>query len=137
HAYTIPGTHTITLIAYNQCGCSDTTTRTITVSSTPGPVIQCPASVCAFTQACYSTPSGCGSAVYSWIVTGGTIVGPSNAPNICVQWGAGPIGTISLVITGCGNICSDTTTVVVPIIGATATIAGPAVVCPGSAATYT
>jgi len=137
HAYSTPGTYTVTLVAFNQCGCSDSATATITVSSDPGPEIECPATVCAFTQACYSTPSGCPTAVYSWIVTGGTPVGPTNTPNLCVQWGAGPVGTVSLVITGCGSLCSDTTTVVVPIVSPTAAIAGPNPVCLGAVGTYT
>jgi PKD repeat protein len=137
HAYANGGTYTVTLVAYNACGCSDSVSHQITVSSTPGPVIDCPTTVCEFTEACYSTSSGCPGAVYTWIVNGGTIVGPSNTANICVQWGAGPQGTVSLVITGCGNTCSDTATVVIPIISSTASIAGPLLVCANTSTIYT
>ncbi|HLF15019.1 MAG TPA: PKD domain-containing protein, partial [Bacteroidota bacterium] len=137
HAYNTPGTYTVTLIAYNLCGCADSATAVINVSTEQGPVIECPATVCAFDQECYSTPSGCPGAVYSWIITGGTPIGPTNTPNICVQWGAGPVGTVSLVITGCGSLCPDTTTAIVPIVSPTANIAGPNPVCIGAIGTYT
>lgn len=136
HAYANGGTYTVTLVAYNKCGCADSTSMVINVSNDPGPVIDCPTTVCEFTEACYSTSSGCVGAVYTWIVNGGTITGPSNGPSICVQWGAGPQGTVSLVITGCGSVCPDTTTVVVPIISSNAPIAGPTVVCASSTTIY-
>ncbi len=136
HAYANGGTYTVILVAYNKCGCSDSTSLVINVSSTPGPVIDCPTTVCEFTEACYSTSSGCPGAVYHWIVNGGTIVGPSNTASICIQWGAGPQGTIGLYITGCGNVCADTTTVVIPIISSTASISGPTVVCVNSTSIY-
>ncbi len=137
HAYQNPGSYTVTLIAFNQCGCSDTATGVVNISSDPGPVIECPATVCAFDQECYSTPSGCPTAVYTWIVTGGTPIGPTNTSSLCVQWGAGPVGTVSLIITGCGGTCPDTTTAIVPIVSPTANIAGPNPVCIGAIGTYT
>ncbi|HLB00063.1 MAG TPA: PKD domain-containing protein, partial [Bacteroidota bacterium] len=137
HSYNTPGTYTVTLVAFNQCGCSDSATAVITVGSDPGPVIECPATVCAYAEECYSTPSGCPNAVYNWIVTGGTPIGPTNTPSLCVQWGAGPVGTVSLVITGCGNLCPDTTTAIIPIVSPTANIAGPSPVCLGAIGTYT
>lgn len=136
HAYNTPGSYTVTLIAYNQCGCADSAQQVINVGADTGPVIECPATVCAFQKECYSTPSGCPTAVYNWIVTGGTPIGPTNTPNLCVQWGAGPVGTVSLVITGCGGLCPDTTTVTVPIVSPTANIAGPNPVCIGAIGTY-
>ncbi len=137
HAYSTPGSYTVTLVAYNQCGCADSAQQVINVGSDPGPVIECPATVCAFDQECYSTPSGCPGAVYTWIVTGGTPIGPTNTASLCVQWGAGPMGTISLIITGCGGTCPDTTTAIVPIVSPTANIAGPNPVCLGAIGTYT
>ncbi len=137
HPYSTPGTYVVTLVAFNACGCSDTATATIEVSQDPGPEIECASTVCAYEEACYSTPSGCPTAVYTWIVTGGTPVGPTNTPNICVQWGAGPVGTVSLVITGCSGLCPDTTTVIVPIVSPSAAIAGPNPVCLGAVGTYT
>jgi PKD repeat protein len=136
HTYTNGGTYTVTLVAYNKCGCLDSTSMVINVSNLSGPVIDCPTTVCNFAEACYSTSSGCPGAVYNWIVTGGTIVGPSNTSTICVQWGAGPQGTISLFITGCGTVCNDTTTVVIPIISSNGPISGPSPVCVNSTSVY-
>jgi PKD repeat protein len=137
HAYQTPGTYTVTLVVFNQCGCSDSATAQITISSDPGPVINCPTTVCAFEQDCYWTPPACSGAVYSWIVSGGTPIGPTNTPSLCVQWGAGPVGTVQLIVTGCGNLCPDTTTAIIPIVSPTANIAGPNPVCLGAIGTYT
>ncbi len=136
HHYTSGGTDTVTLVVANQCGCKDSITKIIHVSGQAGPNIECPATVCAFTEACYNTFDTCAGAVYHWSVTGGTFTAPPTGPNVCVTWGAGPIGVLSLVVTGCGNLCSDTTKVIVPIIGNTATIMGPPVVCPGDISSY-
>ena len=136
HTYTIPGVHVVTLVATNKCGCKDSVQHTVTVSNLSGPVISCPATVCASAKACYSTLSGCPTAVYHWIVNGGTIVGPANLNNICVQWGAGPLGILQLYITGCDSVCPDTTTVTVPIISTNGPITGNLNVCPNANEIY-
>ena len=134
YTYTTAGTYTITLIAMNDCHCTDTITSTIVVSSLPGPDISCPSTVCAFDNATYSTSaSGC---IYNWFVTGGTIVGANNLQSVNVAWGPGQMGTIGLIVTGCGGLCSDTTFVYVPIVPTIAVITGPAKVCPGSCEKY-
>ncbi len=140
HTYTTGGTYTVTLVAYNKCGCSDSVSHVINISNLSGPQIGCPATVCAHATACYSSNSGCPGGVYHWSATGGTITGPSTGvglTNICVLWGAGPIGTVSLYITGCGTVCNDTTTVSVPIISSNGPITGPTTVCMGSNSVYT
>jgi PKD repeat protein len=134
HSYTTAGTYTITLIATNDCNCSDTATSIITVDSLPGPDIFCPSTICAFDTATYSTgASGC---TYNWFVTGGNIVGANNLQSVTVAWGAGQMGTLGLVVSGCVGVCSDTTLIYIPIVPVTATISGPAKVCPGSCETY-
>src|SRR5258708_15767489 len=70
---------------------------------------------------------------------GGVIVSPGNplvSNNICVQWGNGPQGSVSLAITGCGTVCADTTTVSIPIINSTGPITGDTVVCWGDNTIY-
>jgi len=134
HPYTVAGTYTITLIAMNQCHCTDTVQSVITVDSLPGPDISCPSTLCAYDTATYATSvSGC---TYTWIVLGGAIIGPSNLQTVVVAWGAGQMGTLGLVVGGCGSVCSDTTWVQIPILPAVAVIAGPAKVCPGDCVTY-
>jgi len=135
HSYSSPGTFTITLIAINDCFCKDTIQSTITVSTLPGPEITCPSTVCAFDTATYSTnASGC---TYNWFVSGGTIIGANNLQSVSVAWGAGQLGTLGLVVTGCAGLCSDTTLIYIPIVPTTAVISGPAKVCPGSCEKYT
>lgn len=136
HSYANAGTYTITLIAFNSCFCSDTVTGTIGIDSLPGPNITCPATVCAFDTATYSTTPNVGC-TYNWIAIGGTITGGQGTPNVTVAWGAGQLGTLGLTITGCGGVCSDTTLIQIPIVPAIATIMGDTVVCPGDCKTYT
>jgi PKD repeat protein len=134
HSYSTAGNYTITLIAINDCFCKDTFQSTITVDSLPGPDITCPSTLCADQTATYTTSAtGC---IYNWFVTGGTIVGPNNLQSVTVLWGPGQLGTLGLVVSGCGGICSDTTFVTIPIVPLVGTITGPAKVCPGSCETY-
>lgn len=135
HSYSNPGTYTITLIAFNDCHCSDTFQRTITVDSFPGPQITCIETVCAFDTATYCTPAvtGCN---YNWFVNGGTIISGSGTPCITVAWGAGQLGTIGLQLTGCGAVCNDTSFVYIPIVPTVGVINGPNKVCPGECHTY-
>jgi PKD repeat protein len=134
HIYTSPGVYTITLIVTNKCYCVDTFQSTINVNTLPGPDITCPSTVCAFDTASYSTSSaGC---TYNWFAIGGTIVGANNLQSVTVAWGAGQLGTLGLVVSGCVGLCSDTTKVYIPIVPATAIINGPVKVCPGECAVY-
>ncbi len=136
HSYSSAGTYMITLIAYNDCYCADTFQSVINIDSLPGPTITCPSTLCAFDTATYSTPSGTGC-TYNWFAIGGAIVGPNNQPTVTVAWGAGQIGTLGLVVSGCVGVCSDTTLVYIPIVPATATISGITKVCPGDCEYYT
>ncbi len=135
HSYSNAGTYTITLIAFNDCFCSDTFQSVINVDSLPGPTITCPSTLCAFDTATYSTPSATGC-IYTWFAIGGTIVSGQGTPNVTVAWGAGQLGTLGLVVTGCVGTCSDTTKVYIPIVPSVAVISGPNKVCPGDCHTY-
>lgn len=136
HPYSSPGTYTITLVAQNECFCTDTFTNTITIDSLPGPDISCPSTVCAFDTAQYSA-SGDTSCTYNWFAIGGTITAGNGTHNITVVWGSGAIGTLGLYLSGCSGVCDDTTFINIPIVPATATISGVNKVCPGSCETYT
>jgi PKD repeat protein len=136
HSYANAGAYTITLIAFNNCHCSDTFQSVINIDSLPGPSVSCPSTLCAFDTATYSTPGGTGC-IYNWFAIGGTIVGANNLPTVTVAWGAGQIGTLGLVVSGCVGVCSDTTLVYIPIVPATAVISGASKVCPGDCEYYT
>ncbi len=136
HSYANAGTYTITLIAMNDCHCTDTFQSVINIDSLPGPSITCPSTLCANDTATYSTANGTGC-IYNWFAIGGTILGPNNLPTVTVAWGPGQIGTLGLVVSGCTGVCSDTTLVYIPIVPVAATISGPNKVCPGDCEYYT
>ena len=138
HVFSAPGSYVVTLIVFNKCGCSDTARQTITISNLPGPTIDCPSTVCAGTEKCYSTPVACAGAVYTWSIVGGTRIAPfGNSNNICVQWGSGnPQGSITLSVSNCNNVCADSTTVSIPIVPTSYPITGPTVACVNSNPIY-
>ena len=74
HSYSNAGNYTITLIAYNNCHCIDTFISSINIDSAQGPVISCPATVCAFDTATYSIAGGAGC-IYNWFAKGIFYVG--------------------------------------------------------------
>ena len=56
---------------------------------------------------------------------------------ICVQWGDGPIGTVTLAVKDCDEAyCDQPTSVTIPIIPPTVAIDGPIAVCENVTASY-
>lgn len=148
HLYTSPGTYDVTLIVsaslsfqtpplYSNLGCSDDTTITITVDQNPGPPIVCPGTVCAGDVETYTTPAVAGAS-YQWTVTGGTVTsgGGTSDNEVIVQWGSGPVGTITLLVTGAGITCPFPSVTEIPIVSTSPPIYGPAVVCNFSTVIY-
>ncbi len=150
HSFTTPGTHTICLYVTKNnfdtegnplCCCSDTACVDIVVDSLEGPNIFCVSTLCAYDSTKYWTDAQhCGT--YTWTVLNeiGLAIPFSGQGNdtICVQWGAGPVGTVSLVVTNCASAyCNQPVTVTIPIIPATVLIGGDTVVCELASATYT
>ena len=149
HNYTVSGTYTVILTVsapiYDAegnvvCCCTDTYAMDIEVLDEKGPDIECISTLCEGDTACYWTNSGCAGATYLWTVTdanGNNVAfDGQNSAEICLEWGQGPHGNVSLVISGCADICDQPTSVQVPIISSTALVSGPQVVCPGEAAVY-
>jgi len=122
---------TVTLVVKNACNCTDTFRLRVIISSSPGPKISCAAIVCDSEDATYTTPTD-GCSTYYWSVDGGTIIAGNNTtPYITVQWNSvGPngFGYVNLA-EPCIGLCSDTTSIKIPVIPLNATIEGPSVLC--------
>ncbi|MEM9836040.1 MAG: PKD domain-containing protein [Bacteroidota bacterium] len=147
------GTYDVTLYATsaggvdeqgNQlCCCTDSIVMTIEIDSLPGPNIYWVSTLCEGDESVYWTDAeDCSS--YTWSVTDANgsplpfSFPPSGAQDsIIVNWGAGPSGSINLIVDGCTeDYCDLGTTVVVPIISSTGDIDGPPDVCQNSQVSY-
>lgn len=146
HAYTTPGTYTVTLYATSSstnpdgsegCCCTDSISYDIEVDPLPGPPIYWISTLCENDQSEYWTDvTGCSSIV--WTVSGnGNITSGQGTDRIEVDWGAGPSGTITLAVTDCDiDYCPQPSTAVVPIISSVGAIAGAVDVCKGETVSY-
>ena len=150
HQYTSAGTYTVTLYAtrnnYDElgnplCCCTDSTTLDVAVDSLEGPGIYWVSTLCANDSTKYWTDA-MNCATYNWTVldeNGNPIAftGQGN-DTICVQWGAGPFGTVVLEVAGCDEAyCDEPVSVKVPIIPSSVGINGLIEVCENATATYT
>ncbi|MFT4770804.1 MAG: PKD repeat protein [Cryomorphaceae bacterium] len=153
HEYANPGSYTVTLTATNQnfaadgsalCCCTDVFTFDVEIDPLPGPPIYWVSTLCEGDEACYwTTATNCAS--YAWtvldanandITTTSSVTG-QGTDTICVNWAIGPVGTISLAVSGCDSLyCTNPSTVQVPIIPSVSTITGPIVVCANSTEVY-
>jgi len=138
HTYPTAGNYTVSLIARNECYCSDTTFVEVNVLPADVPEISCVGTVCEGTSVTYSTDASCGT--YNWgIVGGGTILdggGPTDN-FITVEWNTGPEGFVSLDVSGCaGSVCTTPNIVPIPIISDNVQIEGRDKVCEGSTEEY-
>ncbi len=149
HTYSTPGVFTVTLYVMQTnfdpngsplCCCTDSISATITVDELEGPDILWISTLCEGDSSCYwTTATGCN---YTW-----TVVDANNVPvtftgqgndTICLQWGQGPYGVVTLQLSNCaGNYCLQPVSAVVPIIDSNAVISGPTTVCAHASATYT
>ena len=138
HTYQTAGLYTVSLIARNECFCSDTTFVDVNVLPADVPEINCIGTVCQGQSVTYSTDVMCGA--YSWDISPeGTILdGGGPADNfVTVEWASGDEGMISLSVTGCaGSVCTTPNVIPIPIISPTAQIMGRTSVCEESTEEY-
>ncbi len=139
HVYTEPKTYVIKLTVTNSCGCIDWTTFTLTVSAIRSLKIVCPSVVCEGQEVTYAINEpqlNCENLL--WQVTGGTINGPNNQPQVKVVWNnvddAG-FGYITLNAE-CDERCVGTTTEKIPVVKNSGKIVGPELFCAGQEFVY-
>ena len=124
------GTGNISLTITNTTtSCSATSpVYSVVINPNPAPVISGNLTVCPNkTNEIYNTP-GFGGRSYVWNVTGGTIDGGQGTNQISVDWGPGPLGTVSVTETINATGCNITANINISITDATA----PTITCPGN-----
>ncbi|MEM1214197.1 MAG: PKD domain-containing protein [Bacteroidota bacterium] len=139
HIFNGAGNYEVQLITGTSCECTDTSRVTVIVEGNETPFIDCVGTICEGTSVTYTANTGCSS--YGWdISSNGTVLdgGSSSDDFITIQWGAGPIGEITLETSGCPDLsaCTAAAYLQVPIVSASATMEGPERVCPGDESTY-
>lgn len=136
HQYSSPGSYDVWLVVENECHCKDSMQVKVVVNDLLGPDISCASTVCTGSTETYTTSANCTD--YNWVVTGGTIAGsPPYGNTISVNWGSPGPGTVSLDVAGCDSVyCTTPTTIMIPIIGPTTNVFGPAIACEGDFSTY-
>lgn len=129
HQYSFTGTYTASLEITTKLGCKYKVNRTFQVISGTKPEIVCPGTVCEGTRQCYSTAAIAG-ATYTWTVTGDIaserII---NGNEICVTWASGPAGNVTVVVNNGGYTCTNSATVVVPIVSSVIPVQAPDFIC--------
>lgn len=137
--FTEPGSYTVSLLAYNECACVDSTSLLVKVLAAESPTLDCVGTVCEGESITYTAQQTCG--VYNWMVSdngeildGGTV----DDDFVTIQWNSGDIGEIELLVSDCPGFsaCPTPTTFQVPILSSTASIQGASIICNSAIETY-
>ena len=158
HAYGSTGTYVITLTVTTvsgsgqspngepgkpECPCTSVFRDTIVVINGNGLAIieqGCKRMLCAGDTTTYCSSVACGP--YTWTVNGGTIITPNPSTQNCISvvWNSPPSSgwpSVSLSIpASCTGTCSNSATVIAPVVYPSLNIDGPLVACVGSSTTY-
>lgn len=133
------GIHRVTLVAYNECNCLDSTSFLVKVLESEQPSISCLGTVCEGEAVTYNAEQTCGQ--YQWgISSNGTIIegGGLTDDFVTVQWLSGSLGEIELLVENCSGFsaCPSPTAFEIPILSEDAEIAGPAFICNEAVESY-
>ncbi len=129
HTFAFAGSYTATLTITTTSGCTYKTTKTFTIISGTKPKIECPGTVCEGSRQCYTTTAVPG-ATYNWTITGDDASQRVVTGNqVCVTWGSGPAGTVSVTVIGGGYTCTNTVTEAVAIVSSVIPINAPDFIC--------
>ncbi|MES2654444.1 MAG: PKD domain-containing protein [Bacteroidota bacterium] len=129
HQFTLIGSYTATLTITTKSGCKYKSTKSFNVISGTKPTIECPGTVCQGSRQCYTTAAIPG-AVYNWTISGDVVADRIITGNkVCVTWGNGPVGTVTVTVLGGGYTCTNTATEVVSIVGSVIPIDAPDFIC--------
>jgi hypothetical protein len=155
HSYSVPASYTVVLTVTDMgagqlvpgtqgeskvpCGCIDTISKVIVVTSGDGPTIDtdcCFGTVCAGDTSSFCTSMTCGT--FSWSVTGGTIISGLGTSCIKVKWFSTYSVPTTVTLQSCPtSTCSGATTLNVPVLYPNLPISGPTTLCVGASGTYT
>ena len=137
--WTTLGNQTVNVtIGTNGTNCTSALTRNVTVEEQPAPSITGASPVCTGSTQTYSTAAVAGH-TYQWSHTGGgTAASGSTSNSYAVNWTTAGTYTVSVTQRNASGNCTATAnmTVVVNQTPTQTAIAGPAVVCNGSAQNY-
>lgn len=129
HVYNTVGVYKVTLTIHTSEGCDYVIAKNVNIINGTRPVIVCPGTVCEGTRSCYSTTAISG-ATYTWSVSGDD---PSQRTvdnnKICVTWGTGPVGTVTVTVDNGGYTCTKTVTEAVAIVSKNILIDADEFVC--------
>ncbi len=133
------GNYNISLISATECLCFDTTSVNIVVNEYFTPSIECAGTICSSDNATYYAGENC--AEYNWTISPNGVItegGTLNDNYVNVQWNNGQEGIVTLSTVNCDDpdICSNPTSVFIPIISDDLSIEGSDVVCRTGANTY-
>ncbi len=92
-------------VSDSRSGCSNSTSRTISLFETPSPEISGSNMVCKGAVAHYNANQG--QFAYSWSVEGGSIMGDENGSSVAVFWNQPGEGYVRLIQQTIGSDCKD------------------------------
>jgi len=139
YTFSTPGVYEVTLFAYNACLCSDTTSLFIEVLDAENPGLDCIGTVCEGETVTYTSDASCSSFIWNVSANGDVLGGGGAGDNfVTINWPTGPVGTVELQVSNCGNpnVCLEPTLATIPVLSDNAEIAGPDRVCKGETSIY-